>query len=94
VSKRSGLRLILQWKEGDRIVAITPEIAHGPAWGNAVTWVYIQDREGKIRRESIQPTERPVKLDTLFDAAEVIYNGMLSAIMNDLLHRRRKDPIE
>jgi len=71
---------VIKLKEGERIIAVIPERCAGPGWVNAPTWVYIVDREKKLRMEDIQPEERTPALHALFNPGESMCNALLYAV--------------
>lgn len=65
---------------GERVVAVVPELCHGPGWSNSPTWVFIATNDGRLRRECIQPDERTLELHTLFAAGEAMCNALILAV--------------
>ena len=71
---------VIELKYGERIIAVVPEFASGPGWGNAPAWVYIVSNDGTLRQECIQPMERSLDLHTLFHAGEAMCRSLIASI--------------
>jgi hypothetical protein len=76
VSKPKKIKL----ERGERIIAVVPELAAGPGWSNAPTWVYIKRNDGTLREECIQPEERTPELHALFSPGCAMCGALLFAV--------------
>lgn len=65
---------------GERIIAVVPDRCSGPGWSNAPTWVYIEQADGMLRTECIQPSERGPDLQALFAAGLAICEAMINSV--------------
>ncbi|QRD62613.1 hypothetical protein H8Z72_22935 (plasmid) [Xanthomonas citri pv. citri] len=72
---------IIQLSEHERIVAVVPQRAAGPGWGNSPTWVHIVDYANNTHREEcIQPEERTPELHALYAPAAAMTEALLAAV--------------
>lgn len=60
----------------DRIEAVFAEPANGPGWSNTPLWVFIQDQNGKIRRECLQPDEQGDHIRLLYTTAAALHDTL------------------
>lgn len=71
----------IKLEQGERVIAIVPERAVGPGWGNAPVWVWIGDAAtGKCRQECIQPEERTEAMHALYDIGEAVHCALVRAV--------------
>lgn len=75
-------------EEGERIIAVVPELAVGPGWANAPTWVYIKRTDGTLREECIQPQERTPDLHVLWKLGLQMCDALLRSIPTT--HKKEK----
>lgn len=65
----------------EKVVAVTPELAAGPGWSNAITWVHIVDyANGKYRCEDIQPSERTPLLHHIWGIAASANAALMDSV--------------
>lgn len=69
----------LRLKRGERIVAVVPEPASGPGWGNQVVWVYIDGPSG-IRFDCLQPSEMSEPMQILFAPGAAMHSALVDAV--------------
>lgn len=68
--------------EHDAIVAVVPERVEGPGWKMLVLRVFIQDGDGNIRRETMQPDgwKESMELRALADIGALVCWKMQQAV--------------
>ena len=64
----------------DHIVAVVAEPASGPGWSNTPLWVIVQDENGKLRRECLQPEEQSDEIRLLYGVAAQVHRVMCAAV--------------
>lgn len=64
----------------DRIVAVAATPASGPGWANTPLWVVVQDRNGKLRRECLQPDEQSDGIRVLYATAAAVHAAMVREV--------------
>ena len=71
---------LIKLNYNERVVGVSPERCAGPGWNNAVVWVYIATKDGKLRVEGIQPDERTPAMNTLFTIGEAVERALIDAV--------------
>jgi hypothetical protein len=74
--KRTGLRL----RSGERVISAYAEPACGPGWSNRPFWVLVENREGSIRKQCLQPSEQPVDLARLYDLSALLHRMIMGGL--------------
>lgn len=67
-------------KDGDFIVTAYAESCAGPGWANTPVWIIVQDKEGKLRKECLQPDEQNETMRTLYYISEEAHCAMRRAV--------------
>lgn len=68
----------------EHVVCAFAEHATGPGWANQPIWVIIQDGDGKLRRECLQPEEQTPEMRTLFNVSVAANGAMTAAVRRKL----------
>ena len=68
----------------ERIIAVVPEIASGPGWGNRLIIVYAMNNQNKLRTICLQPSEQTSEMLLVFNLA-VEANRILTSAAERLL---------
>lgn len=68
----------------DTIIAAYAERANGPGWENSPLWVIIQSRDGKLRRECIEPEEQTQTIRALYATADAVHSALLSELRGSI----------
>lgn len=74
----------------DRVVAAFAEPASGPGWANTPLWLIIQEGDGKLRRECLQPDEQSEGMRLLYATAAAVHGALVREV--ETLTRVRKAP--
>lgn len=72
----------------DHIVAVVAEPANGPGWANTPLWVIVQDGNGHLRRECLQPDEQSDGMRVLYATAAAVHVALVKE--TEALLRSRK----
>lgn len=64
----------------DHIVAVVAEPASGPGWSNTLLWVIVQDGNGKLRRECLQPIDQSDGMRLLYATAAAVHAAMVREV--------------
>ena len=56
----------MKLSDSERVVTAWAESCSGPGWANQLVWVLVQDREGKLRLEALQPDEQSGDMQAIF----------------------------
>ena len=72
----------------ETIVAVYPERAAGPGWGNRIFWCVVQDGNKKVRLEALQPEDWNPDLFLLFPIL-VAAHAELMKVIDRLFSKRR-----
>lgn len=68
----------------ERVIAVVPEYAKGPGWGNQVLWVHIADNaNGTLRTECIQPADQTPEQLTLFLIGAVVHAALVESVKTE-----------
>jgi len=81
----------LHLKEHDHIVTAWPESVSGPGWANRLIWVLVQDGNGKLRRECLQPDEQTSEMLSLFAVAAAASNAITTAVKATIIEEAGYD---
>lgn len=66
----------MKLKKTDCILAAYAEPADGPGWANAPIIVIVQDGNGKLRKEFLQPQHQTREMYILYQTSAVVANQM------------------
>lgn len=66
--------------KGEHIVTAFAETASGPGWSNTPIWIIVQDANGSLRRECLQPDEQSEWMRWLYTTSEVAHVAMSKAV--------------
>ena len=77
-------------KKFEIVVAAWPENASGPGWSNTLMWVLIQDANGGLRRETLQPNEQSDEMRTLFAPGAACAMALRAAAVAVMDPKRRQ----
>lgn len=80
----------LNLKKGETIVTAFAETIRGSGFINSPVWVIIQDRDGNLRRECLQPSEQGPDTLALFRVSEAASKSMVAAVMYQYLQAYHK----
>jgi hypothetical protein len=80
----SSSRLPFLLGEHDHVVTAFAQRASGPGWSNTPLWVIIQDGDGKLRRECLQPDEQSHTMMLLYNLSNSL-NSQLTAEVENVL---------
>ena len=64
----------------DCVVTAFAQVANGPGWSNTPLWVIVQDGNGKLRRECLQPEEQTEVIHLLY----ALSNTMNAQLTNEV----------
>ena len=73
-------RRALHMTRTDRIVTAYAQPANGPGWHNRPLYVIVEDRDGKMRSECLQPAEFSRDLELLYGIASVVHGELLKRL--------------
>lgn len=71
---------MLKLKKDEWVVTAYAEMCMGPGWSNLPIIVIIQNSEGKMRQEYIQPDEQSAELRLLFSISESVQLAMRATV--------------
>ena len=74
----------------DVIITAFAERASGPGWANAPIWVIVQNGNGTMRRECIQPEERTAAMAWLYDTSESAHKSMTGAVLASTIPTKKR----
>lgn len=74
--------------EHEFVVTAYAQRASGPGWSNTPLWVIIQDGNGKLRRECLQPEEQSDTIYILYGISDSV-NVQLVNEVERLVERKR-----
>jgi len=77
--------------KNDTIVAVVAKACHGPGWSNTPIWVFVQNGDGRIRQECLQPEEQSPDMRLLYEVLDVTHSKMLHAV-NKIVKSHEKSP--
>lgn len=66
--------------ETDHIIAVVAEPASEHGWANTPLWVIVQDSNGKLRRECLQPDEQSDGIRVLYATAAAMHSALTREI--------------
>ena len=65
----------------ERIIAVVPQLACGPGWSNKPVWVYIEESDGRLRTECLQPEQQTMEMrQTLFGLEALMHQKLVAAV--------------
>jgi len=67
--------------KGSRVVTAWAERCSGPGWTNTPVWVLIQDSDGGLRVESLQPMEQSASVRLLHGVSATCAETMTREVM-------------
>lgn len=70
----------MRLSKDDRIIAVAPEYHSGPGWSNHTLQVVVQDVDGKLRIEWLQPREFNRELVVLFVIGSDVHLALKAAL--------------
>jgi hypothetical protein len=73
-------RPMLKLKKDEWVVTAYAESCMGPGWTNLPIIAIIQNAEGKIRQEYIQPEDQSAELRLLFSISEDVHLAMRATV--------------
>jgi hypothetical protein len=73
-------RRALHMTRTDRMVTAYAQPASGPGWSNRPLYVIVEDRDGKMRSECLQPGEFSRDLELLYGIASVVHGELLKML--------------
>jgi len=73
-------RRALHMTRTDRMVTAYAQPASGPGWSNRPLYVIVEDRDGKLRSECLQPDEFSRDLSLLYGIASVVHGELLKML--------------
>ena len=71
-------------KDHEYIHTAYAESAAGPGWGNSPIWVVIQNMNGGIRIECIQPGDQTQEMYILYGTSQASHLAMKNAVLKKL----------
>lgn len=71
--------------KSDKIITAYAEYCSGPGWVNNIVSVLVQDSDGALRLETLQPDEQTPRMRALFSVSEVSSWSMTSAVREAVL---------
>lgn len=74
----------MKLQPGETLVCAYPEYCKGAGWSNTIVWLIIQDNQGKLRQESLQPEEQSREVCLLFPVALSSYNLFKREVLQQL----------
>lgn len=89
-SATAAMSAVLNLSNDDHIVAVVAEPASGPGWANTPLWVIVQDGNGKLRRECLQPMEQSEGMRLLYATAAEVHCAMVREVESACAIGRRK----
>ena len=78
----------MKLNEHDHIIAVVAEPASGPGWANTPLWIIVQNGNGKLRRECLQPDEQSNGIRVLYATAAAAHGAMVREV--EALTRKRE----
>lgn len=75
----------LHLKLGDRVITGYAEPACGPGWSNTPFCVIVENREGVLRRECLQPSEQSALLLQAYNVLAAMHKLMMEGIGKSVL---------
>jgi hypothetical protein len=78
----------MKFNAPDRLIAVVAEPASGPGWANTPLWIIVQDGNGKLRRECLQPDEQSDGIRVLYATAAAVHGALVREV--ETLTRKRK----
>jgi chaperonin GroEL (HSP60 family) len=75
--------------KGERVVCAWAERASGPGWSNFPVWVILEDYNGKMRRECLQPDEQTAEILLLRGVSEAVHDNMKYSVEQALKPKRK-----
>lgn len=67
----------MKLNEHDHIVAVVAKPASGPGWSNTPLWIIVQDGNGDLRRECLQPDEQSEGIWLLYATAAAVHVALV-----------------
>lgn len=64
----------------ETIICAWCEYASGPGWANAPVWIIVQDGDGKLRRECVQPDKQGKLLHQIYPLCAEMHSLLLRAL--------------
>lgn len=78
----------MKFNEHVHIIAVVAEPASGPGWANTPLWVIVQDGNGQLRRECLQPDEQSDGIRVLYATAAAVHGALVREV--EALTRKHK----
>ena len=72
-----------------RILTAWCESAHGPGWANTPCWVIVEDRDGELTRECLQPQDQSPGLLAAYRLLEQAHELIMAEVEASYAKRRR-----
>lgn len=76
--------------EHEHVVTAYAQRASGPGWSNTPLWVIIQDGNGKLRRECLQPEEQTQTIYTLYGISHSVNIQLVNEVERIVARKKRK----
>ena len=73
---------------GERIITAWAEGASGHGWSNQPFWVLIQEGDGDLRLDCLQPDEHTELIMSLYDISESVHLAMTAAAVKAIPLRK------
>jgi hypothetical protein len=80
----------IKLSKGDAVVTAFAERASGPGWANTPIWVIVQNGDGILRRECIQPEHRTAAMAWLYDSSEAAHKAMTGAVLASTIPTKKR----
>jgi hypothetical protein len=81
----------MKLNEHEHVVAVVADPACGPGWSNTLLWVIVQDGNGSLRRECLQPDEQSDGIRLLYATAAAVHRALMLEV--GALPKKPKSPV-
>ena len=66
--------------EGDTIITAYCQPAAGPGWANAPVCLIVQNNDGKLRKETIQPDEQSLPIHQIYGICAMAHSMLMKEV--------------
>lgn len=79
-------------KKGEHVVCAFAERCAGPGWANAPVWVIVQDGNGSLRKECLQPSDQSDEMLVMYNVSNEVSSLMKSFAQTTMRPAKVKKP--
>ena len=83
--------MFMKLNDLDTVVTAYASRCRGPGWSNSPVWVVIQDSNGKLREECIQPEEHTAEMHAMYDICASANKALLNSVHKYIRSKNKKE---